>query len=679
MRKILYLLAVVGVWMVAGCSRAPEKALDVRVNVAEWLNTHADGANTNRFAALGISDFSATVQVDRGEVVLAARIETTLPDAKTVWLNQTNTVQLEAVSDNEFKLILTDAEDETTLPILDDLHLRFSGGSVLISDADHFEVAEGLDVAPMGNTLLEGTVQLSVLFEPVCRAVAEFIDTQEDGFGKAMIVGVWDSICSQLEELDDMPVTTVNIVSAAPDARRMSLGFVYQKASDAKGMQLFFKDPENAWKDPAITDRQLSMMELIETPYFKGSEIDGDTVCFSYEWQASEDAELLEIAGQAMFGGISWMYGTDFPLNSKQTMNAPVLVNVDAVDAEVIEATIRGALFFNHKWSQSLSYEVDYLDVVNADLVEASIANVSVVSSNGTEVASSNQRAGFSYNEESRSASISLPIEAGSDPATASFQSNLEIPAGFEKHTLSLNNPVFETAQGGCCLMALSNSVVEIRSKDLSFQDVKFYVRDEMGDYLQSRGRSWSESFFRGEYKGVPVTVDVVIPLNKETVAIGFKDLPAVELSMPDNPTSDVITRYSMERPELFSDPDMAAFSAECMTLVTNSGWRKNQWQLAFPKPEGVKVKSVEMRTYLAGTDQMVFRGGGYTYSLGAQFFWSLGNTKPLQSAGGIFGEITAEFWSGTGCYTVDLDPENPVPLIDGQELPSVSVEHNAV
>lgn len=674
-----------GLVVAAGVGWAsPVTALDVRVNAAEWLNSHAEVTNkaSTALTALGISDLSFSVQVNDGAAFVAARIETTLPDAQAVWLSQTNLIQLEPVSAQDFKWTPPDSEKGPKLPVFDNLRVRFSGGTVLIADAARLDVAAGLGSDPMNQTLLSGTTQISVLFDPLCRVVDRFVDAQEEGFGKAMIGGMWKSVRDQIEAMEDVPTTKIELVSIGPDARKMNMSFEYQDAAAAQKMQSFFGETADAWKNPAVTERQLSLMKLTDTPRFIESKLDEKVLGFVYEWPVSEDSEMLKIVGQAVFGGLSPMRSSTFPVNEKETVAAPDIGNVDSFDAARVEKELRDGLFFNYQWSSSVEYVIDSLALPNVDLLEGTLTNVSVIATNGEEIISSKQKARFRYDDKKRSGSIKLPFTKGEEPEKASFTLELSVPVQVEKYTLSLESPLMEKGDAGYCLTAISNSVISLRSKELSLRDAKIYVRDAAGDYLSRSGASWSDSNYRADYKGRPATVELVLPVKTESLSLDFKDQPAGEgakLNMPSNPTNSVVTRYSLEAPEKFCDPDMAAFAAGSTTYVTNSGWKKNECVLKFPKPEEVKVANAGVRTYLAGVDQFASPGqSGYSYSSG-MFSWTLENTNALKSASAIFGEVTAEFWSGTGSYTVDNLSTNPVPLIAGQELPTVSVEHNVV
>lgn len=682
-------MGLAGAMLLAGAVQAaPVTALDVRINAAEWMNSHADVTNktSTAISALGISDLHFSVQVEEGTAFAVARIETTLPDAQSVWLNQTNLVQLESVSADEYKWIPAEPKKRgLKIPAFDNLRVRFDGSTVTVADPVRFPVAEQMDSAPMNQVLLRGAAKISVLFEPLCNVVESVIDAQEKGFGQAMIAGMWKSVAAQFNTSTDIPVTQFEIVSAGPDTRQMDLRLEYKNADAAQRVQSFFGASTDAWKNPAVSGKQLSLMKLTETPHFRGNTVKGNEVAFAYEWPVAADSDMLKIVGQSVFGGMSGMRrGNTFPLNEKQVIAVPNIGSVDRFNAAQAGEELRAALFFNHCWSSSVDFEFDYVDLPNTELVTATFTNISVTAAGGEEMAIPGRQPQFRFDPKDNSAQISLPIAKGEgEPSTVSFTIQLEVPTQIETHTLTPENYLMESGDKGCCLVAMSNSVVSLRSRNFPLREAKIYARDAEGDYLARSGASWSDSNYRATYNGSPASVELVWPVKTEPLTLTFTDLPAgkdAELKMPSSPTNSIVTRYTLEPPETFCDPDLDDFFASSMTYVTNAGWKKDRHELRFPKPENVEVEKIGIKTYLDGVDEFVSMGqkDGYSYADG-MFVWRMNNTNELEAATAIFGEIAAEFWSGTGSYTADNLTTNATPLIAGQDLPAVSVEQNVV
>jgi hypothetical protein len=684
MKKQIYFA---GLMLLAGASLAqPETALNLRIHLAEWVNSHAETSNKTSSAVtdLGIVELTQAVMTENGEAFVAARIETSFPDAESAWLSQTNLVQLTPVADHAFKWIPKEAERGMKIPAFDDLRVHFSGSSVLICEPSRLPFASAMNAAPMGPSLLQAEANLTLLLKPFCDFADRLIEEQEDGFGKAMIGGMWKSLRAQIEAMDDAPTTHIHIVSAKENIRTMDLRLAYKNAETANQMSAFFEQ-KDAWKNPDISERQLALSGLIETPHFQGRQVTGSELGLTYEWAPAEDAEMMKIIGKALFGGASIMRNSDdFPINPKQTIAAPNLSNNTDFDLAQLEQELRAALFFKNGWSNSLDFEIDYLALPNSDFLTATLTNLGVQTENGENIIDPKRGGRFSVDSAKQSGRISLSILKDQEkPTAASFTLNLEVPTAIEKCTLTPEMPLFESAPGaGCVLVVMSNSVVSLRSKNFSLRDAKIYARDADGDYLDRSGSSWSDSKYRATCKGIPASVEVVLPTKTETLSLDFNNLPVgddAKLEMPSNPTNSIITRYTLEAAETFCDPDLIAVAAGEVAYVTNGGWQKNQHEIHFPKPENVEVESASLKTYLAGTDQWLSAGQrGYSYS-NNHFSWNLDNTNALQSASAIFGEISAEFWSGTGSYRADNLSTNFTPLIPGQELPAVSVEHNVV
>jgi len=226
----------------------------------------------------------------------------------------------------------------------------------------------------------------------------------------------------------------------------------------------------------------------------------------------------------------------------------------------------------------------------------------------------------------------------------------------------------------------MSNSVISLRSKRLSLREAKIYALNAEGKYLKQASSSRSTSNYRGEYKGIPEVVEVIFPAKTESVTLDFKDIAVGkkdQFKMPKDPTSSIITRYTMEPLKTYSDPDVEAIAASTMTFVTNAGWRKNEYQLQFPKPVGVETDNLTLKSYLTGVNEWVSRGeGSGSASSGDHFYWDLKQTNTLNSASSVFGELEGNFWSEVGTYAVNVST-NPAPLIPAHELPKAWVEHN--
>ncbi len=683
-------ICCLGLVLFAGTVDAkPEPVLELQVNISEWIESHSDLAGTNEtydaLTTLGISNVAVSVLVDDGKIAVFAKVETDLPDARATWLSQTNLIQLESVSENEFKWIPAEKKNSPAELIpADSMRIRFSDGAVLIADKEHFSAAKELEFGMAEGDLLQASIRLAPLMEPFFKVAEKIVDDQEDGFGKAIMASMLKSLKTSADSMLDVPGVSLEIMALGPDTRKMVMALEYSSADTAADTMAFFAASADAWKNPKISKKQMGLAGLVDTPFFQEMNQDGKMVQFAYEWPAAEDSELLGIVGQATLGSLfSFSDPTAFPLNSEETMDAPNLGNEPGFDAEQFEKDFRAALFFNYSWSSHVDLVVDSLDIPNVDLLSATLTNVCVLGTNGVDITNQKRPGGFGFNSANRSASISLPIEKdGSKPKTASFTIALQVPTVIKKYTLTKKSPLVESSDTGICLIAMSNSVVKLRSKGVSFREIKIYALNAEGNYLKIPSSSMSESNYRGECKGIPAKVEVVWPVKIESVSIDFKGM-AVEkkdkLKMPSSPTNSVVTRYSMEPLKPYFDPDMDAISASSMSYVTNAGWKKNGYELQFPKPAGVEPDRVTMKSYLTGVDELIGRGSSSGYSSsGDHFYWSLKQTNILDSATAIFGEFGGTFWSGIGTYAANVST-NPVPLIPGHELPAVSVEHNVV
>ena len=666
----------------------PVSVLDVQVGVSKWLESHSDLAGTNEtydaLATLGVSNIAVSVVVDQGKISMAVKVETTLSDAQAMWLNHTNLIQLESVSAEEYKWLCSSSKTPGSKQFEDNMRVRFSGGTVLMAVEDRFSSAESLVFNASKGSILQVSVGLDRLLEPLLSATGKVVDAQEKGFSKAIMEGVLKSLQSSTKSIQDFPFVRLNIVELNASARKMSLVLNYPHAVSAGSTQSFFDDSENAWKNPDVSEKQRALLGLVDTPYFREMNLDGNQLQFICEWPASQDAVLGKIVVRALLGSVfSFDRISGFPLHPEETMDAPSIGNVEGFDAAQFEKDFRAALFFNYSWPTQTDFVVDYLDVPNADLLTATFTNVYLLGSNDVNVARHKNPGGFGFNSTKGDAIVSLLREKDGPPAkTASFTIELKVPVAVEKYTLTEKNPVMQSDDIGCCLLSMSNSVISLRSKGISLMDAKVYALNADGEYLKQGNASGSESNYSGEYKGIPATVEVVWPLRTESVAIHFKDI-AVEkedkLTMPRSPTNNIVTRYSMEPLKSYSDPDMDAIAASSMTYATNAGWKKNRYQLQFPKPSKVEIARIFMKSYLTGVNELVCRGErSGSASSGAHFYWDLKQTNILDSATAIFGEVEGSFWSGVGTYSANVST-NSVSLIPGVELPAVSREHNVV
>lgn len=684
-------ICCLGLVFLAGAAVAkPAAVLELNANISNWLGYYSDTAGTNEtydaLATLGISNMAFSVQVEEGAIAAFAKVETSLPDAKAIWLSNTNLLQMKAVSENEFTWVPEAKKNAAPqlLPV-DSIRIRFSGSTVLIADEKHFPSAEAL-VSTMGDDgLLQGWIRLAPLLDPLFSAAEKVVEEQEDGFGKSMMDGMLKSARTASASIQDMPAVSVAVEAVDRETRKMTLALEYQTVDAADSTKNFFNDAAEAWKNPNISKQQLGLAGLVDTPHFREVTLNGPQLQFVYEWPASDDAVLFKIVAQATVGNLFSFGGSasSFPVHPEEAMDAPRLGDMDEFDAIQFGKDIRSALFFNNAWSHSVDFVVDCFDFQNVDLLNATLTNVCVLTTNGVDVAKQKRPGSFRYDTVRKSASISLHREKDGAPAqTASFTLQLTVPTSIQKYTLTKQNPLLETDEGGCCLIAMSNSVISLRSKGLSLREAKIYVLNKDGKYLGRKSASWSDSRYRAEYKGTPDTVELVWPVKTEFVSLDFKGLAvgqADKLKMPTNPTNSVVTRYTLEPLEIYSDPDMEAITASTMTYVTNTGWKKNEYELQFPKPANVEIEGMSFKSYLAGVDEFVGPGqrSGFSSS-GGMLGWDLTQTNILDSATAVFGELEGRFWSGVGDHTVNVSEEF-APLIREKALPSVSVEHNVV
>ncbi len=666
---------------------APQSVFSLKTDIAGWTAPHATSNQpSNALTDLGMENLSVQVFVDGTNLFTVARINTTTPDARTAWLRQTNHIALEAVSADTYQWRLPAPKPGyPDLSSQNNIRFRFSGGSVLMADTNHFGYAEQL--APVGtNGLLVCSVNVTPLIDPLFAALAKFIDAQEEGFLKAILGGAIDGLKKSAQAVKEFPRITVTIDPTSDQTRRMDLALEFNLPAAALLTQAFYGNAGNAWKNPVISDTQLSLISLAASPDFKSLERNGNTLHFRYEWPADRDQEMLKTLTSPLTGNLFSLASgrnKEYPSNTEVTIPDPALHSVSQLDAAKLENEIRAATFFDGQSHNQIRLTIDYLDVPNKELMNTSFTNIILTGTNGVELALAKRPAQYSTNSDEQTGHIYLKTEKGSPEAeTASFTFQVEVPVEIEKHTLSPDAPLYETEQGGCCLLAISNSVVRIRAKDFSLRDAKIYARNRNGDYLGRSSATWTATRFTGTFKGLPATVEVVLPTHYETLSIDYRDLPVTkdaEPRMPNDPTNNIPTRYTQATIPVFSDPDMDTFAHESMTIETNAGYRKNQCILHFPKPANAKPENLALKSYLAGTDAFVFTGrkNGYGYD-SKSFNWSSPQQAMPTDATAVFGTLTASFWTGTGSYSADI-ATNPVPLIEGRDAPTVHADSNVV
>jgi hypothetical protein len=686
MKKVLCCLGIV---LIAGIGKASsEPVVELSVSVSQWLNYYSEAGETNKaidnLVTLGISNIAFSVAIEEGHVVSFAKVDTSLPDARATWLSHTNLIQLESVSADEFKWIPSPGKKPTTLNPLENIHVRFSGNTVLFADETHFSDAESLNTTVEHQSLVRGSIRLPLLLKPLVDAADKMISEQEEGFGKAMMSGMLKSLIGYTTSLQEIAVVSIDITPLNPETRKMSLTLEYENPESARKTKAFFDDSSEAWKNPEVTKMQLGLAGLLDSPNFKEVSLTENKLGFVYQWVAADDGVMLKTIGSSVMGSLfSFGDSSSYPIHTEQTITSPVLGSIDSFSADQLEAEFKSALFLNNVWKHQVDFIVDYLDLPNIDLLQTSISNICVFGTNGLNMADQKKQGRFSYDEKEKSASIRLPIDQNAgDPVSASFTLNLTFPTEIERYTLTEQIPLMEKGNKGCCLVTLSNSVVSLRSKGISLREAKIYALNKEGQYLGHKGASWSDSNFRAEYRGLPVTVEVVLPIETQSVSFDFKDRAAGKadkLKMPSTATNNVVSRYTQQPLKMFVEPDLSMITAGSMSYVTNGGWQKNKYQLKFPKPDDVEIELISTKVYLTGVDEFVVLSGkkGWSSS-GNQFEWQLENTNLLDRATAIIGEFDGSFWSGIGSYSTTVST-NFTPLIPGSELPAAAVEQNVV
>ena len=185
-----------GLVLFAGMVEAKQApVLELKVGVGSWLESLSNLAGTNEtydaLASLGISNVAVSVRVDDGKIAVFAKVGTALSDAKATWLNQTNLIELASVSENAFKWIPSKKKKSPAEWIpTDNMRIYFSDGAVLIADEEHASLAKELEFGMVEGGLLQASIHLAPLLEPLFTAADKIIDAQEEGFGKAIMAGM---------------------------------------------------------------------------------------------------------------------------------------------------------------------------------------------------------------------------------------------------------------------------------------------------------------------------------------------------------------------------------------------------------------------------------------------------------------------------------------------------------
>lgn len=662
----------------------PVPSLEFQANISNWLTSCSKEIASNKTCAgmtdMGISSVAISIFQEEGKSFAVARIETSLPDAQSAWLSNSNLTQLIQVADHEFRWVPTET-NSTPFPMLnpESMRVRFVNDTILIADSTRFAFAEAIDLSTNTTQLVQGSIRIADLLSPLWDAADKTLAKQEEGFGKAIMSAILKSAKEQMVSIQDIPSITVNIKSPNHDKRAMTLDLEFSDPSSAETIISLLDSSTDAWKDPSITKKQLSLFGLFDTPYFHGATNSQNTLQVAYEWPSKEDAEIWkQIMGSVIGGLFSFESSDSYPIHEESILPTPEFKNIPEFDRAQIEADIRSSLFLEHAWSDSINLSVDYLSLPNADLLEGTLTDVRIMSTNGVDVATAERPGSFGYSSNTKSGSLRLrTLKDGPKADTASFTLNLSIPVEIEQFTLSKETPLIEKDGRGLCLLSISNSVIQLRSKGISLREAKIYALNEQGDFLGSRSGLRSEAHCRNEYDGLPVSVKVVRPVKTESIAISFKDFPVnkeSKLKMPSSPTHAVITRYAATSITELSNPDMDAIDKCSVTLNTNG-----TTSLRFPLSSRTKLKKTTMQSYLTGTKEFIYRGspGGWSMS-GGSLIWSLAPTNALGQASAIFGDVDLTLRTGISTHSTEVST-NEVPLSPGQDLPSASVEHNVV
>ena len=663
----------------------PEPVLDVKVDLAKWL---APTGMTNEFAQavalMDVSKASAGLYVDDGRLIPVAKVETAMPQLAAAFLSDTNRSGMTAVSPTEFAWA-PDKKMQDWLDLLsvEEPRIQTIGDALLFSGASYRELAQGLDAGLTGETTAKATLRFGNLIEPLIASANRFVAAQPDGFGKAILKAMTDSVGEMLRALKSPPDISLQIVPDGTRGRKMLLELQFPNADVAAETKSFFAEASNAWKNPAVSDRQLGIISLADTPYFQRMEQQDSMLQFNYAWPVKDDLGMLESIGKPLSSCLSdFMRSWDYPVNPEKLRATPDSSRLDAFDPGRFEKDVRQALVFDHNWKKQVSLMLDWFDPPAADLVTATLINVSVFTAEDENIVDKERPGSFMPDTRTRSARISLnTMENKPEPVKVSFTINFNLPSEVQTITLTPESPFYEKEAAGICLLGISNSVVTLRSKNMDLSTAKIYALNRRGEGLAGRSSSRSASSYRADFSGRPAAVEVLLVGDTTLCSVDVADFPVAKESkfkMPGNPTNAVPVRYTLEPVDQFVSPDVAEIAKLEVTVATNVGSR-GEWQLRFPIPGKEKVDKLAIRSYLAGVDEMVNYGQGSGYSgSGGSYYWKLSNTNILKQASAIFGDLDVRLCDEVGTYTSALT-SNAVPLIEGRELPKVRVEHNVV
>lgn len=665
---------------------APEPVLEVKVDLAKWL---APTGTTNEvamaLAAMGVTKANVGLYVDDGKLIPVGKVQTAMPLVAATFLSNTNLSGMTVVSPMEFAWTPDkQMQDILALFSLKEPRIRIEGNAILLfGETAGMALANKLDAGMGLEDLGRASFQFGRLIEPLISSAKNFIDSQPDGMGKAIMGGMVNSMAKELRAIKSPPSISLQVVPDGAAGRKMVLGLDFADEQVAADTKAFFADVSDAWKKPGITSQQLGLSGLAESAYFQGMELKGASLLFSYAWPAKEDMQMLASIGKPLGSCLSGMTRSrSYPLNPEKLQAKPEIGGLEQFDPAQFEQDVRQALVFNHQWKKRVSLELDWFNPPAADLVTATVTNVSVLTAEGEDIANPERPGSFMPDSRTRGARISLnTLEDKPEPVKASFTLSFSLPSEVQAITLTPQGPVYEKAGGGLCLMGISNSVVTIRSKNMDLSDARIDALNRDGECLARRGYSRSSSTYRGEFSGRPASVEVLLVGDTTSCSVKIADFPVTKESkfkMPRMPTNAVPVRYTLEPVDEFVSPDLAVIAASEMTVSTNRGSR-GEWWLQFPAPGNVKVDNLAIRSYLAGVEQLVHIGqdAGFSRS-GANYIWKLGDTNNLKQASAVFGDLDVRLCDEVGTFTSVLTT-NPVPLIEGKELPAVRVDHNVV
>jgi hypothetical protein len=662
----------------------PKPAFSLNADISQWAATYAPtNPAVQTLRSLGISNLTLQLCVENNELFAAARIDTAIPEAQLQWLAMTDLIEFEPTDEHTFKWIPSDDQRKKIgTDIVDDLLIRFSGNSVFIAPDNRLTYAETV-LEPSSIHLMHCSIDAAPLLTPLFASLDGIVAAETNDFSKGIMSTMLDTLKKGAAAIRDFPSVSVSIHPAADSSRRMNLSLVFSNEVTAASLQSFFSSAPTAWKNPDISEKQLGLLELMESDYHTSMHRDGCTLHLEYHWPEANDKELFaDIAGALLGSLFSFHSRDDYPLIPTKIMPAPVWTDGVEVDPAAAAQAIHDATFLDNQWNSLVQFEVDYLDLPNPELIDSAVSNLVLLDENGVNIGATKRQGRLNPDILNRSTlTVSKAGEhEGTAAETASFTLHLSVATGIESHTVTPDQPLVEKADGGIFLIGISNSVVQLRSKGFSLREAKIHAKNKDGEYLSRQGASWSDARFSGRFKGCPVEVEVVVATERIPVMVQYTDIPVSKddrIKVPSEPDADVTTRYTMKPGRKYTDPDAAAFAAGRMELIDREIRQATEYELCFPRNRDVPVQTFSMNSYLAGGDAFAYQGGTYSYS-DTEFKWSLAQTNLLASATALFGEVSATFWSGIGAYSTALST-NPVPLMNGSELPSAHVEHNVV